>query len=80
MFISNFAISRVANPMIVDLSNRSLGFFVLYNNTFSGNICHSFKVTLVATFLALSTLLAILASCIFLCPQFVYQNLRYSYV
>ena len=62
--------------MIIDLFNRTLDIFVSNKVTFSQNICHSFKVTLAAIFLALSTLLAIRASFNFLTFSIVYQ--RYS--
>ena len=62
MFISNFAISNIVNPMIIGLSSKTVDFFISYSVTNSDNICQLLRVTLHAIFLALSALLAILVS------------------
>ena len=77
MFISDFAISNIVNPMIIGLSNKTLGFLLSYGVTFSDNMWHSLKVTIVANFLALSSLFAILVSLYSSWSRFVYQNLHY---
>ena len=65
MFISNFAISSIVKHMITGLSNKTFGFLISYRVTFSDNIWNSSKVTLVAIFLSLSSLFAILVSFVF---------------
>ena len=62
MFISNFPISNIVNPMIIGLSSKTVDFFISYSVTNSDNICQLLRVTLHAIFLALSALLAILVS------------------
>ena len=57
MFISNFAISNIVNPMIIGLSSKTVDLVIPYSVKNSDNTCQLLRVTLDARFLALSALL-----------------------
>ena len=65
MFLSDFAISNIVNPMINGLSCKTVDFFISYSVKNSDSICQLLRVTFDAIFLALSALLAILVSLCF---------------